>query len=72
MHACKEGAELSCAVCCALANTTQAAQFNKLVWRARVITESFRHFVENEWFFSNNNVRSMGLHLKEDERYRTA
>ncbi len=48
---------------------TRAAQFNKLVWRARVITESFKHFVENEWNFNNRNVQLMREHQKADEQY---
>lgn len=36
-----------------------AAQFSKLVWKVRVLTESFKHFVENEWRFDNDEVRSV-------------
>ncbi len=36
-----------------------AAQFEKLVWRARVVTESFRPFIETAWFFDNQNVRQI-------------
>ncbi len=45
-----------------------AAQFNKLVWRARVVSESFKHFVENTWYFDNANTRLVGNHIVESER----
>ena len=46
----------------------KAAQFNKLVFRVRVIIESFRHFVENEWHFNNKNTRAVGAWLTDAER----
>ena len=38
---------------------SQAEQYSKLVFRVRVIIESFRHFVSHEWQFDNKNVRDM-------------
>eukprot|EP00456_Euglypha_rotunda_P052299 TRINITY_DN4214_c0_g1_i19.p1 TRINITY_DN4214_c0_g1~~TRINITY_DN4214_c0_g1_i19.p1 ORF type:complete len:635 (-),score=53.32 TRINITY_DN4214_c0_g1_i19:12-1916(-) len=46
----------------------RANQFNKLVWRVRVITESFRHFTESEWQFDNRNTRALWQNLSQDER----
>jgi hypothetical protein len=46
-----------------------AAQFEKLVWRARVVTESFRPFIETAWHFDNQNVRHIFNALVPNERY---
>ena len=46
----------------------KAQQFDRLVFRARVIVEAFRHFVENEWQFNNMNVRQLHNALNEKER----
>ena len=47
----------------------QADQMNKLVWRVRVITESFRPFVTNSWAFDTRNLRAIFKALPEDERF---
>ena len=46
----------------------KAQQFDRLVFRARIIVEAFRHFVENEWQFNNASVRAVGLAMDERER----
>ncbi len=50
------------------ANKAKAALINKLVWRIRVLVESFRYFTENEWLFDNRNVRILFSQLTEAER----
>jgi len=45
-----------------------AAQFSKLVWKVRVLTESFKHFVENEWRFENEEVRNVYRRLSPEEQ----
>ena len=46
----------------------KAALYNKLVWRARVIIESFRHFTVNQWSFHNGRTRAAGQLLVPAER----
>jgi len=46
----------------------KAVLFNKLVWRARVIIESFRYFTENQWSFHNANARAIGSCLVPEEQ----
>jgi len=46
----------------------KAQLFNKLLWQVRVIIEAFRHFVQNQWIFSNQNVRSAWQSLSPEER----
>ena len=46
----------------------KAQQFERLVFRARIIVEAFRHFVENEWQFNNATTRAIGLAMDEKER----
>jgi len=46
----------------------KAALYNKLVWRARVIIESFRHFTDNQWSFHNGHTRRIGQMLVPEER----
>ena len=46
----------------------KAQQFDRLVFRARIIVQAFRHFVENEWQFNNSTVRAIGQSLPERER----
>jgi hypothetical protein len=50
------------------ATKDKAQQFNKLVWRVRVIIEAFRHFTENEWFFDNKHTRACFHALTPSER----
>lgn len=47
---------------------SNAKQFNKLILKVRVLMNVFKHFVENEWLFDNQNTREMGMMLKEDEQ----
>ena len=46
----------------------KAQQFDRLVFRARVIVEAFRHFVENEWQFNNAHVRALHAALSDREK----
>ena len=47
----------------------KAILYDKLVWRARVIIESFRHFTENQWSFHNAHTRLVGTLLIPQEKY---
>lgn len=46
----------------------RANQLQKLVWRVRVLIETFRHFVENQWQFSNKNVKACWGALGPEEK----
>ena len=46
----------------------KAQQFERLVFRARIIVQAFRHFVENEWQFNNQTVRAVGAAMDDKER----
>lgn len=46
----------------------KARLFSKLLWQVRVIIEAFKHFVQNQWVYSNQNVRSIWQSLEPEER----
>lgn len=47
---------------------TKSAMFNKLLFRVRLITESFKHFIDNEWLFNNRNTRAVYQSLSDHEK----
>jgi hypothetical protein len=50
------------------ATKDRAHQVDRLVFRVRVLIETFRHFVENQWQFSNKNVRACWGVLNAEEQ----
>mmetsp|Transcript_15877 Transcript_15877/g.31108 ORF Transcript_15877/g.31108 Transcript_15877/m.31108 type:complete len:1225 (+) Transcript_15877:37-3711(+) len=50
------------------AHQATAAQFSKLVFKVRVLVESFKHFVSHEWLFDNSSCRAMFANLVEGQK----
>jgi hypothetical protein len=51
-----------------LASKELSEQFERLVWKLRLIIESFRYFIENSWQFDNTNIQALHQELCAEEQ----